>query len=175
MKKAQDDWNLKQATEAEERQKALDLHLVQVETARSECGYARNFEYSNVDPNINTLTPLIVSNVINKRDYSQDFQDKLYRIEKSLNPAQMGLDQAEKQYPDYLNMLESDEKFFKSQGKIKESQQIRSLHDKLSSQYVEKLGTERLYAEKCKLEREQAKTLTKPNHLEKSRDNDLSM
>ena len=175
VKKAQDDWNLKQATEAEERQKALDLHLVQVETARSECGYARNFEYSNVDPNINTLTSLIVSNVINKRDYSQDFQDKLYRIEKSLNPAQMGLDQAEKQYPDYLNMLESDEKFFKSQGKIKESQQIRSLHDKLSSQYVEKLGTERLYAEKCKLEREQAKTLTKPNHLEKSRDNDLSM
>ena len=175
VKKAQDDWNLKQATEAEERQKALDLHLVQVETARSECGYARNFEYSNVDPHINILTSLIVSNVINKRDYSQDFQDKLYRIEKSLNPAQMGLDQAEKQYPDYLNMLESDEKFFKSQGKIKESQQIRSLHDKLSSQYVEKLGTERLYAEKCKLEREQAKTLTKPNHLEKSRDNDLSM
>ena len=94
VKKAQDDWNLKQATEAEERQKALDLHLVQVETARSECGYARNFEYSNVDPNINTLTSLIVSNVINKRDYSQDFQDKLYRIEKSLNPVQMGLDQA---------------------------------------------------------------------------------
>ena len=174
-KKAQHDYDLKQAQEADNRQKALEQHQVQVEQVRSECGYARNFEYSNVDPNINTLTSLIVSNVINKRDYSQDFQDKLYRIEKSLNPAQMGLDQAEKQYPDYLNMLESDEKFFKSQGKIKESQQIRSLHDKLSSQYVEKLGTERLYAEKCKLEREQAKTLTKPNHLEKSRDNDLSM
>ena len=175
VKKAQDDWNLKQATEAEERQKALDLHLVQVETARSECGYARNFEYSNVDPNINTLTSLIVSNVINKRDYSQDFQDKLYRIEKSLNPAQMGLDQAEKQYPDYLNMLESDEKFFKSQGKIKESQQIRSLHDKLSSQYAKKLETERLYAEKCKLEREQSKTIKNTKTLEKSNDNDLSM
>ena len=174
-KKAQHDYDLKQAQEADNRQKALEQHQVQVEQVRSDCGYARNFEYSNVDPNINTLTSLIVSNVINKRDYSQDFQDKLYRIEKSLNPAQMGLDQAEKQYPDYLNMLESDEKFFKSQGKIKESQQIRSLHDKLSSQYVEKLGTERLYAEKCKLEREQAKTLTKPNHLEKSRDNDLSM
>ena len=174
-KKAQHDYDLKQAQEADNRQKALEQHQVQVEQVRSECGYARNFEYSNVDPHINILTSLIVSNVINKRDYSQDFQDKLYRIEKSLNPAQMGLDQAEKQYPDYLNMLESDEKFFKSQGKIKESQQIRSLHDKLSSQYVEKLGTERLYAEKCKLEREQAKTLTKPNHLEKSRDNDLSM
>ena len=174
-KKAQHDYDLKQAQEADNRQKALEQHQVQVEQVRSDCGYARNFEYSNVDPNINTLTSLIVSNVINKRDYSQDFQDKLYRIEKSLNPAQMGLDQAEKQYPDYLNMLESDEKFFKSQGKIKESQQIRSLHDKLSSQYVEKLGTERLYAEKCKLEREQAKTLTKPNHLEKSRDNDSSM
>lgn len=174
-KKAQHDYDLKQAQEAKERQKALEQHQVQVEQVRSECGYARNFEYSNVDPHINILTSLIVSNVINKRDYSQDFQDKLYRIEKSLNPAQMGLDQAEKQYPDYLNMLESDEKFFKSHGKIKESQQIRSLHDKLSSQYVEKLGTERLYAEKCKLEREQAKTLTQPNHLEKSRDNDLSM
>ena len=174
-KKAQHDYDLKQAQEADNRQKALEQHQVQVEQVRSECGYARNFEYSNVDPHINILTSLIVSNVINKRDYSQDFQDKLYRIEKSLNPAQMGLDQAEKQYPDYLNMLESDEKFFKSHGKIKESQQIRSLHDKLSSQYVEKLGTERLYAEKCKLEREQAKTLTKPNHLEKSRDNDLSM
>lgn len=174
-KKAQDDWYLKQATKAEERQKALDLHLVQVETARSECGYARNFEYSNVDPHINTLTSLIVSNVINKRDYSQDFQDKLDRIEKSLNPAQMGLDQAEKQYPDYLNMLESDEKFFKSHGKIKESGQIRSLHDKLSSQYAEKLETERLYAEKCKLEREQAKTIKNTKTLEKSNDNDLSM
>ena len=175
VKKAQDDWNLKQATEAEERQKALDLHLVQVETARSECGYARNFEYSNVDPHINTLTSLIISSSLKQVDYSNDFQTKLELIEKSLDTNKIGIQEAERRYPDYLKMLESDEKFFKLNNKTQESQQIRSLHDKLSSQYAKKLETERLYAEKCKLEREQAKTIKNTKTLEKGNDNDLSM
>lgn len=175
VKKAQDDWNLKQATEAEERQKALDLHLVQVETARSECGYARNFEYSNVDRNINTLTSLIISSSLKQVDYSNDFQTKLELIEKSLDPNKMGIQEAERTYSDYLKMLESDEKFFKSNGKTKEVEEIRALHDKLSSQYAEKLEIERLYAEKCKLEREQSKTIKNTKTLEKSNDNDLSM
>ena len=174
-KKAQHDYDLKQAQEAKERQKALEQHQVQVEQVRSECGYARNFEYSNVDPHINTLTSLIISSSLKQVDYSNDFQTKLELIEKSLDPNKMGIQEAERTYSDYLKMLESDEKFFKSNGKTKEVEEIRALHDKLSSQYPEKLEIERLYAEKCKLEREQAKTLTKPNHLEKSRDNDLSM
>ena len=174
-KKAQHDYDLKQAQEAKERQKALEQHQVQVEQVRSECGYARNFEYSNVDPHINTLTPLIISSSLKQVDYSNDFQTKLELIEKSLDTNKIGIQEAERRYPDYLKMLESDEKFFKLNNKTQESQQIRSLHDKLSSQYAKKLETERLYAEKCKLEREQAKTLSKPNHLEKSRDNDLSM
>ncbi len=174
-KKAQDDWYLKQATEAEQRQKALDSHLVQAEKVRSECGYAPNFEYSNVDPHINTLTSLIVSNSLNKRDYSQEFAQKLELIEKSLNPNKMGIQESKRRYTDYLKMLESDEKFFKSNDKIKEAQTIRALHDKLSSQYAEKLERERLYAEKCKLEREQAKTIKNTKTLEKSNDNDLSM
>lgn len=174
-KKAQHDYDLKQAQEAKERQKALEQHQVQVEQVRSECGYARNFEYSNVDPHINTLTSLIISSSLKQVDYSNDFQTKLELIEKSLDPNKMGIQEAERTYSDYLKMLESDEKFFKSNGKTKEVEEIRALHDKLSSQYPEKLEIERLYAEKCKLEREQAKTLTKPNHLEKSRDNDLLM
>ena len=80
----------------------------------------------------------------------------------------MGLQEAERRYPDYLKMLESDEKFFKSNGKTKEVEEIRALHDKLSSQYAEKLERERLYAEKCKLEREQAKTIKNTKTLEKS-------
>lgn len=175
VKKAQDDWYLKQATEAEERQKALEQHQVQCEKVRSECGYAHNFEYSNVDPHINILTSLIISSSLNKRDYSHDLTKKLELIEKSLDPRQMGLQEAERRYPDYLKMLESDEKFFKSNGKTQEVEEIRALHDKLSSQYAEKLERERLYAEKCKLEREQAKTIKNTKTLEKGNDNDLSM
>ena len=174
-KKAQHDYDLKQAQEAKERQKALEQHQVQVEQVRSECGYARNFEYSNVDPHINTLTPLIISSSLKQVDYSNDFQTKLELIEKSLDTNKIGIQEAERRYPDYLKMLESDEKFFKLNNKTQESQQIRSLHDKLSSQYAKKLETERLYAEKCKLEREQAKTIKNTKTLEKGNDNDLSM
>ena len=174
-KKAQHDYDLKQAQEAKERQKALEQHQVQVEQVRSECGYARNFEYSNVDPHINTLTPLIISSSLKQVDYSNDFQTKLELIEKSLDPNKIGIQEAKRRYPDYLKMLESDEKFFKLNNKTQESQQIRSLHDKLSSQYAKKLETERLYAEKCKLEREQAKTIKNTKTLEKGNDNDLSM
>jgi hypothetical protein len=174
-KKAQHDYDLKQAQEAKERQKALEQHQVQVEQVRSECGYARNFEYSNVDPHINTLTSLIISSSLKQVDYSNDFQTKLELIEKSLDPNKMGIQEAERTYSDYLKMLESDEKFFKSNGKTKEVEEIRALHDKLSSQYPEKLEIERLYAEKCKLEREQSKTIKNTKTLEKSNDNDLSM
>ena len=174
-KKAQHDYDLKQAQEAKERQKALEQHQVQVEQVRSECGYARNFEYSNVDPHINTLTPLIISSSLKQVDYSNDFQTKLELIEKSLDTNKIGIQEAERRYPDYLKMLESDEKFFKLNNKTQESQQIRSLHDKLSSQYAKKLETERLYAEKCKLEREQAKTIKNTKTLEKGNDNDLPM
>ena len=174
-KKAQHDYDLKQAQEADNRQKALEQHQVQVEQVRSDCGYARNFEYSNVDPQINTLTSIIISSSLKQVDYSNDFQTKLELIEKSLDPNKIGIQEAKRRYPDYLKMLESDEKFFKLNDKTQESQQIRSLHDKLSSQYAEKLERERLYAEKCKLEREQAKTIKNTKTLEKGNDNDLSM
>lgn len=178
VKKAQQDLNIKQAAEADERKKALDLHKIECEKVRSECGYARNFEYSNVEQYINTLTSLIVSNSLNKRDYSQQLKEKIQLIEKNLNHdamMKMSLSEAERRYSDYLKMLESDEKFFKSNAKSTDHEKIRALHDKLSSQYAEKLERERLYAEKCKLEREQAKTIKNTKTLEKSNDNDLSM
>lgn len=137
---------LAQHKENQERKEDLDRHIAEKVRISKKYAYANDFEYDYVDPTVCLKTSVIISQIIEKKDFSQDLTEKIRCIEADLHDENL----SKTAYEQYLKMLDADKRLFKDYGKEKAAERIALLHDKFSSKYAEKLEYERLRAEEHK-------------------------
>lgn len=145
-----------------ERKERQALHRVEKLKIVKKYGYAKDFEYDYIHPDVCLKTSSIVSKVINKEDFAQELTDKLHRIETDLPQRNYSNDA----YEQYIQILAADKQFFKDNRKDKAAEKAALLHDKISKQYAEKLENDRLRAE------QRDHSYKYNNHYEQKRKND---
>lgn len=139
-----------------------EQHIAEKVRICKQYSYANDFEYAYVDQTVCLKTSLIISQIIEKKDFSKDLAEKIRCIEADLHNENL----SKTSYEQYLKMLEADKRLFKDYGKEKAAERVALLHDKFSSKYAEKLEDERLRAE----QRNQSYKYN--NHYEQKRKND---
>ena len=145
-----------------ERKERQALHRVEKLKIVKKYGYAKDFEYDYIHPDVCLKTSSIVSKVINKEDFAQELTDKLHRIETDFAQRNYSNDA----YEQYIQILAADKQFFKDHRKDKAAEKASLLHDKISKQYAEKLENDRLRAE------QRDHSYKYNNHYEQKRKND---
>ena len=163
------------AREEQQHRMTEEEHTKKIKKTLDTYGYDLN----NFDYEVNNMTTKVISKALGYKNCSRDYDQKIELIERCIN---QDCRNKKNTYPDYLDLIKSDEKFFEDRGYDDLSKKASAFHEKLRVEYAERLETERLEAEaerlrieKDLLESQRVKSSSLTNDLKKDNDNDLSM